>query len=355
MIPAAPAGNAPFALSVLDNAHTAVGQTVEDAFREVIELARLADRRGYERFWMSEHHAMPGAATSSPQLMVARLTGATERIRLGAGGVMLPNHAPLVIAEQFGMLDALAPGRIDLGLGRAPGTDHPTAAALRRHHAANEEFPEQVAELLGFLGDSFPAAHPYRDVHAVPGPWQAGENRVPRSATGPDVWILGSSPYSARLAGRLGRPYAFALQFGDADVLSAMRLYRESFRPSSELSQPYSLVSVGVVADDDVDEARRQARSSAMAMLRMFQRKPYSLLPTGEVEAYPATLQERQVLDAYTDRYVNGTAADVAGVIERLHAQAGIDEIMLVTVGNSRRAHTRTVELMADHYGLPAR
>lgn len=346
-------GTAPFALSVLDNAHTAVGQPVEDALRDVVELAQLADRRGYTRFWMSEHHAMPGAATSSPQLMVARLTAATERIRLGAGGIMLPNHAPLVIAEQFGMLDALAPGRIDLGLGRAPGTDHATAAALRRHHDANDAFPEQVDELLGFLGDDFPAGHPYRNVHAVPGPWQADENRVPRPATSPDVWILGSSPYSAKLAGELGRPYAFALQFGDADAVTAMRLYRESFRPSAALAEPYALVSVGVVADDDVDEARRQARTAAMAMLRMFTRKPYSLLPPDEVEAYDATPQEQQVLDAYTDRYLNGTPAEVATVLEQLHEQTGVDEVMLVTMGYARAAHTRTLELMADHYGLP--
>lgn len=354
MLTPRPRGTAPFALSVLDNAHTAIGQTAQDALRDVVELAQLADRRSYARFWMSEHHAMPGAATSSPQLMVARLTAATERIRLGAGGIMLPNHAPLVIAEQFGMLDALAPGRIDLGLGRAPGTDHATAAALRRHHGANDAFPEQVDELLGFLGDDFPAGHPYRNVHAVPGPWQADENRVPRPATSPSVWILGSSSYSARLAGALGRPYAFALQFGDADVVSAMRLYRESFRPSAALAEPYALVSVGVVADHDAEEARRQARSGAMAMLRMFQRKPYSLLPPDEVEAYDATLEERQVLDAYTDRFVNGSPAEIAAVLERLHALSGVDEVMLVTTGHARAAHARTVELMADHYGLPA-
>src|SRR5699024_2033091 len=139
--------------------HTAVGQTVEDALEHVIDLARIAESRGYHRFWMSEHHAMPAAATSSPQLMLGRLTAETSRIRLGAGGVMLPNHAPLIIAEEFAMLDALAPGRIDLGLGRAPGTDLPTAAALRRHHAANDSFPQQVDELFGFLADDFPAGH----------------------------------------------------------------------------------------------------------------------------------------------------------------------------------------------------
>ncbi|OKI77008.1 LLM class flavin-dependent oxidoreductase [Streptomyces sp. CB02414] len=355
MIPAPPSGTAPFALSVLDNAHTAVGQTVEEAFGEVIALAQLAERRGYHRFWMSEHHAMPGAATSSPQLMLARLTGETNRIRLGAGGIMLPNHAPLVIAEQFGMLEALAPGRIDLGLGRAPGTDLATAGALRRHHDANDGFPQQVLELLGFLGGDFAEGHPYRNVHAVPGPWQADENRVPRPETSPETWILGSSPYSARLAAELGRPYAFALQFGDADVASAMRLYRENFRPSKALAEPYTLVSVGVVAHDDPTEARRQAASSAMAMLRMFQRKPYSLLPPEEVEAYPAGLQEQQILETYTHRFLNGTGPEVAAALERLHARTGADEVMLVVMGHSRQAQARTVELIADHYALPSR
>ncbi|MGY2744634.1 LLM class flavin-dependent oxidoreductase [Arthrobacter sp. UYCu723] len=354
MMRTSPSGTAPFVLSVLDNAHTGVGQTVHEAFGEIITLAQLAERRGYHRFWMSEHHAMPGASTSSPQIMLARLTAATDRIRLGAGGVMLPNHAPLVIAEQFGMLDALAPGRIDLGLGRAPGTDLPTAAALRQHHDANDGFPQQVLELLGFLGDDFPVGHAYGNVHAVPGPWQAEQNRVERPETAPDVWILGSSPYSARLAGQLGRPYAFALQFGDADVETAMRLYRESFQPSAVLDEPYTLVSVSAVAHDDPDEAKRQAATSAMAMLRMFQRKPYSLLPPEEVEAYPATLQEQQILDSYTRRVLHGTGPEVAQGLEQLHAQTGVNEIMLVVTGHSRRAQARTVELIADHYALPA-
>ena len=348
-------GSAPFALSVLDNASTGVGQTAGQSLEEVIALARLADRRGFRRFWMSEHHAMPGAATSSPQLMLARLTAETRRIRLGAGGVMLPNHAPLVIAEQFGMLDALAPGRIDLGVGRAPGTDPATAAALRRHHEANDQFPQQVLELLGFLGDDFPEGHDYRNVHAVPGPWQADQNRVPRPETAPDMWILGSSPYSASLAGQLGRPYAFALQFGNADVDAAMRLYRESFRPSEVLAEPYSLVSVPVVADHDPVEARRQASTAAMAMLRMFVRKGYSLLPPEEVEAYQATPQEQAILDSYTQRFLNGTPEHVADSLDRLHARTGVDEVMLVVMGHSRLAQSRTVDLLADHYGLPTR
>lgn len=346
-------GTAPFVLSVLDNALTGVGVSAKESYDEIISLARLADRRGFQRFWMSEHHAMPGASIPSPQLMIARLTGETTRIRLGAGGIMLPNHVPLVIAEQIGMLESLAPGRIDLGLGRAPGTDGGTAAALRRHHAANDSFPEQAAELLGFLGNDFPEGHPYKAVPAVPGPWQAEQNRVPQPETAADIWILGSSPYSAQLAAQLGRPYAFALQFGSADIQTALRIYRENFRPSQFLAEPYSLVSVGVVADEDRVEARRQSASGAMAMLRMFQGKPYSLLHPDEVEAYQATFQERQIIEEYTDRNIHGTAAEVAEGLEKLQAQTSVNEVMLVVTGHSRRAQSRTVELIADHYGMP--
>lgn len=353
MITVPHSGTAPFTLSVLDNASTAVGQPVSEAFSDVIALSQLAEQRGYHRFWLSEHHAMPGAATSSPQLMLARLSAETSRIRLGAGGVMLPNHAPLIIAEQFGMLEALAPGRIDLGLGRAPGTDLPTASALRRHHEANDRFSQQVDELLRFMADDFPTGHPYRVVHAVPGPWQAAQNRLPAPQTSPQTWILGTSPYSARLAAQLGRPYAFALQFGDADIATAMRLYRENFQPSEILSEPHSLLSVGAVAHDDPLEARRQARTAAMAMLRMFQRKDYSLLPPEEVEAYPATAQEQQILDLYTDRFLNGTSAQVASALESLHDQTEVDEVMLVATGYSRQARVRTLELLADHYDMP--
>lgn len=348
-----PCGIAPFVLSVLDNAFTGVGHSVQDTYNEIIALAQLAERCGFQRFWMSEHHAMPGAAIPSPQLMVARLTGETKRIRLGAGGIMLPNHVPLVVAEQIGMLNALAPGRIDLGLGRAPGTDGFTAAALRREHAANVAFPEQVSELLGFLENDFPQNHRYHNIPAVPGPWQAEQNRVPHSQASADIWILGSSTYSAHLAARLGRPYAFALQFGGADVLGAMQIYRENFRPSRFLAQPYSLVSIGVIADEDPAEARRQSMSTAMAMLQMFQNKPFALLPPEEVEAFQANAQERRVIEEYIDRTLHGTATEVAEGLEAVHRQTGVDEIMLVVQGYSRCAQARTVELIADHYGLP--
>ncbi|WP_404287462.1 LLM class flavin-dependent oxidoreductase [Glutamicibacter arilaitensis] len=351
MHPAPKFGSAPFALNAHTGGSVGVGQTVQDGLASLIKLARKADELGYHRFWMSEHHAMPGLAVSSPPLMLSRLTAETERIRLGAGGVMLPNHAPLVIAEQFGTLDALAPGRIDLGLGRAPGTDHATAAALRRGEGANENFAQQVAELMGFMNDDFPAGHHYSTVHGVPGPWQAKENRVHPPQVAPELWMLGSSPYSAQLAAKLGRPYAFALQFGDADIDTAMRIYRDNFVPSEVLDAPYAMVSVSAVVNDDAAEAKRQTSSAAMAMLRMFKRESYKLLPPEEVAAFDGTLNERSIIDMYTERAFTGTAATVAGQLEKLQEQTGVDEIMLVIGTYSPEAEISTLELLAKHYG----
>lgn len=348
-----PSGTAPFTLSVLASGGTGVGTSAGQALASTISLARTADERGYHRFWMSEHHGMGATSVSSPPLMVARLIAETKRIRLGAGGMMLPNHAPLLIAEQFGMLEALAPNRIDLGLGRAPGTDGATAAALRRGANANEEFPQQVLELLDFLADTFPSGHPYQNIHAVPGPWQAAQNRVLAESSGPDIWMLGSSPYSAHLAAQLGRPYAFALQFGNADIDTALRIYRDTFRPSDVLAEPRILVSVPVAISDDNAVAKRQAATSAMAMLRMFKSEGYLLLPPDEVEAYPASTQERQIIDAYTSNSLHGTPAMVADLLESLHQRTGANEIMLVVGGHSSAVDECGIALIADHYNMP--
>ncbi|NMF32303.1 LLM class flavin-dependent oxidoreductase [Corynebacterium ammoniagenes] len=345
-------GTAPFTLSVLDNALTSVGETATEGLQGVIDLASAADKHGYHRFWLSEHHAMPAAATSSPQMMLSRLIPETTNIRLGAGGVMLPNHSSLMVAEQFGMLEALAPGRIDLGLGRAPGTDGATADALRRHQSANEHFPQQVLELLGFMQGNFPADHRYSNVHAVPGPWQAKLNRVPGSISLPETWILGSSNYSASLAGQLGRPYAFALQFGDSDVDSALELYRKSFRPSGIIDKPHTLVSVLATAADDAEEARRQALSNSMAMLQMFKREPFVFYSPEEIEQYNANPHERQVIESYVNKTYHGTPPQVAERLEQLHERTQADELMMVVSGYGRKSLNTTVELMAKHYGM---
>ncbi|MBM7767140.1 LLM class flavin-dependent oxidoreductase [Glutamicibacter nicotianae] len=348
--PAPRFGSAPFALSVHTGGGPGVGQTAQQGLNDTIGIAKAADQHGYHRFWMSEHHAMPALSVASPLLMMARLTADTQRIRLGAGGVMLPNHAPLVVAEQIGMLEALAPGRIDLGVGRGPGTDGATAAALRRGTGANETFDEQLAELVGFLNDDFPAGHPYSEVHAVPGPWQNEQNRLPAPETQTPLWILGSSPYSAQLAARLGRPYAFALQFGDADIDTALRIYRENFVPSAVLDRPYVLVSQSAIAAEDPEFARAEASTAAMAMLRMFKREPYALLSAQEVAEYPATLNERAILDMYTNRTLAGTPSQVAQRLEALQQRTGADELMMVTGSHTPGAAVQTVQLMARHY-----
>lgn len=350
MHPAQKFGSAPFALNAHTGGTVGVGRTAQQGLASLINLAHRADQLGYHRFWMSEHHAMPGLAVSSPPLMLARLTAETQRIRLGAGGVMLPNHAPLVVAEQFGTLEALAPGRIDLGLGRAPGTDHVTAAALRRGERANENFPQLVTELMGFLHDDFPAGHHFESVHAVPGPWQAKENRVQPPHVAPELWILGSSPYSAQLAAKLGRPYAFALQFGDADIHSAMRIYRENFEPSTVLDAPYSMVSVSTIVNDDRAEAKRQAMSMAMGMLRMFKRESFTIFSPAEVAAFDGTLNEQAIIEMYTNRTFSGTAATVATQLEQLQEQTGVDEITLVIGTHDPEAEVSTLELLAKHY-----
>lgn len=345
-------GSAPFALSVLDGGLTGVGSSARDVLDAVIAAARVADARGYHRFWMSEHHAMPGASIASPQLMAARLIGETQRIRLGAGGVMLPNHAPLVIAEHFGMLEALAPGRIDLGVGRAPGTDHTTAAALRRDESANAAFPQQVQELAAFLDDD-PASVGYPGVHAVPGRWQEAQNATGETPSAPEMWVLGSSLYSAHLAAALGRPYAFALQFGSPDAPEALEVYRQRFRPSPALNAPYALVSVGAIAEDGAARARAESTTAAMGMMRMFQGQTFALLPPDAVREHPASPAQRHFLDEWTDRTLHGTAADVARGLEDLHSATGADEVMLVVGSHDVHSRSTTLERIADHYGQP--
>src|SRR5579871_1340249 len=217
-------------LGVLDLAPVPDGSTVGGALRATIDLAKKTEDLGFTRFWVAEHHGMPGIASSSPPVLIGHIADATEAIRVGSGGVMLPNHTSLVVAEQFGMLEALHPGRIDLGIGRAPGTDQATAAALR--HRGPDEFPRQLTDLLGFFTGQWPTGHPLATVHAVPG-----------EGNGPDMWLLGSSGYSAQVAGTLGLPFAFAHHFMPANTLPALELYRESFRPSETLAEPYAMVA----------------------------------------------------------------------------------------------------------------
>ncbi|MFI2189347.1 LLM class flavin-dependent oxidoreductase [Streptomyces sioyaensis] len=362
-------GSAPVPLSVLDLVTVGAGHTASGAVRTAVELARTAERRGFHRYWVAEHHSMPGVASSSPAVLLAHLAAHTGRIRLGSGGVMLPNHAPLVIAEQFGTLEAMAPGRIDLGLGRAPGTDGATAAALRRgpHHEGavgspllersrelGDEFPQQLAELTRFLDDSFPDGHPYAGIHAVPGPVQATSPGGVQSAHRPPLWLLGSSGFSARLAGSLGLPFAFAHHFSAAHTLPALDLYRASFRPSEVLAEPYALIGVAALAAEEEQEARRQVMTGALSMVRLRTGRP-GLVPTPEeAEAHPFQEAERRFVDSWLGNVVHGTPDAVRQGLDDLAKRTGADELMITANAHGGAARLRSYELIADAYGLPA-
>ncbi|HET6856740.1 MAG TPA: LLM class flavin-dependent oxidoreductase [Streptomyces sp.] len=342
-------GSAPVPLSVLDLATVGSGTTATEALRTSVDIAKLAESRGFHRYWVAEHHSMPGVASSSPAVILSHLAAHTERIRLGSGGVMLPNHAPLVIAEQFGTLEAFAPGRIDLGLGRAPGTDGGTAAALRRNDRLREgadDFPQQLAELTRFLDDDFPDGHPYSRIHAVPGPVQGPKGR-------PSVWLLGSSGFSARLAGSLGLPFAFAHHFSAQNTIPALDLYRESFRPSAVLDAPYAVIGVSALATEDKKEARRQVLTGALSMLRLRTGNP-GLIPTPEeAEAYEFNAMERDFVDSWLGNVIHGTPDEVRTGLDDLTKRTGADELMITANAHGGAARLRSYELIADAYGLP--
>ncbi|WP_241562654.1 LLM class flavin-dependent oxidoreductase [Streptomyces hoynatensis] len=346
-------GRAPVPLSVLDLATVGVGFTASDALRTTVALARLAERLGYHRFWVAEHHSMPGVASSSPPVILGHLTAHTERIRLGSGGVMLPNHAPLVVAEQFGTLHALAPGRVDLGLGRAPGTDGATAAALRRGRTDGpDEFPQQVAELVRFMADDFPGAHPYSRIHAVPGPVQGKVPGGVQTADRPPVWLLGSSGFSAELAGRLGLPFAFAHHFSAANTVPALELYRHSFRPSEWLDAPYALIGVSAFAAEDEKEAHRQVLTGALSMVRLRTGNPGLVPSPEEAASYPFSPLETDVVDGWLANVVYGTPDAVREGLDALAARTGADELMITTNAHGPEARLHSYELIAGAYGI---
>ncbi|MFM9610991.1 LLM class flavin-dependent oxidoreductase [Streptomyces sp. V2] len=349
-------GEAPVPLSVLDLVTVGSGRTAGDALRTSVELAKYTERRGFHRYWVAEHHSMPGVASSSPAVILAHLAAHTGRIRLGSGGVMLPNHAPLVIAEQFGTLEALAPNRVDLGLGRAPGTDGATAAALRRTdrlHEGADDFPEQLAELTRFLDDDFPDGHPYSRIHAIPGPVQGSAPGGVQSPHRPPVWLLGSSGFSARLAGVLGLPFAFAHHFSAQNTVPALDLYRESFTPSAVLDAPYALIGVSVLATDDPAEARRQLLAAGLNMVRLRTGRPGLFPSPEEAEAHQLTDMEADFINSWNSNVIHGHADEVRTGLDDLQKRTGADELMLTSHAHRGELRVRSYELIADAYGLP--
>ncbi|SMD23793.1 LLM class flavin-dependent oxidoreductase [Kibdelosporangium aridum] len=318
--------------SVLDLATVGEGQTSAQALQASIELARRTEELGYHRFWVAEHHNMPGVASSAPPVLIAHVASATSRMRVGSGGVMLPNHAPLVVAEQFGMLEALHPGRIDLGLGRAPGTDPRTAHALRRSPAplSADDFPEQLSELISyFSGDA------------------TGITAVPAAGNKPPIWLLGSSGYSAQLSGMLGMPFAFAHHFSAQNTLPALALYRKHFQPSAMLDKPYAMVAASVICAETDEQAQYLAGPGALSFLRLRSGRPGLIATPEEAAAYPYTDVERLIVEDRLANQIIGSPATVERGIEKLLAETEADELMITTMVHSAADRVRSYELVA--------
>lgn len=347
-------GNAPVPLSILDVATTGKGYSAAEAIANSIALAKFADQRGFARYWVAEHHGMPAVSTSSPAMMLARLIGETKNIRLGSGGMMLPNFPPLVVAEQFGMLQAMASGRIDLGIGRAPGTNGLTASALRGNNLGAEDFPELLTELLHFLEDDFHDGHPFKNrVFAVPGPGQDRENDIARSFDSPSVWLLGSSGYSAQLAGKLGLPFAFAAQLAPENMLFAFDLYRKNFKPSKVLDKPHTIACFSVFAADTVEEAKIQTHAFAHSMLRMMKGQTYVIPSPEELKNYSYDNSERFILEGWNEKMIQGTADQVVSKLNEFQKTSGADELMIANLGHSLQGILHSAKLIADAYNMP--
>jgi luciferase family oxidoreductase group 1 len=326
----------PFVLSVLDQSPVSEGSTGADALRNSIDLARHTETLGYERYWIAEHHGTPMLASAAPEILIAEIAAATSRIRVGSGGVMLPHYSPLKVAEVFSMIAALHPGRIDLGIGRAPGTDPHTMFALQRdrRQAAPDDFPEQLAELLGLLEDDLPPDHPFARLTALPG----GPER-------PEVWLLGSSPQSAIWAAELGLPYSFA-DFINPRGAELAHLYRERFQPAARRDTPWVAAAVSTICAETDEEAQQLAASARMAIALLHSGR---LIPVPPVEKALAFFAEHDVPPTGR-RAVVGSPETVRSELERVARAYGADELMLVTITHDHDARRRSYELVAGAF-----
>jgi luciferase family oxidoreductase group 1 len=335
-------------LSVLDLCPVPTGELAAEALRRSVDLARHAEQWGYRRYWVAEHHNVPGIASSAPAVLIGQIASATSVIRVGSGGVMLPNHAPLTVAEQFGTLEAMHPGRIDLGVGRAPGTDRSTARALRRSAEAVPAagFARQVAELRGYF-----AGQPTSG-EAQPGDGVAGQIRaIPAEGNEPAVWLLGSTGFSAELAGQLGLPFAFAYHFSAANAGPALALYRRTFTPSAVLAEPYCLVSVSVLCADDAATARWLHGSARLSMLRLRTGRPSTLPSPEEAAAQAYSAAEQAVMAEATGSHLVGHPATVVRLLGDLVASTGADEVMVTTSTFAHADRLASYELLARAAG----
>jgi luciferase family oxidoreductase group 1 len=319
--------------SVLDLSPIASGSTAAESLRNTLEYAQHAERLGYQRFWMAEHHNMSGIASAATSIVIGHVAGGTQTIRVGSGGIMLPNHSPLVIAEQFGTLASLYPDRIDLGLGRAPGTDQTTLRALRRDASSAERFPQDVQELQRYFAD----ADPHASIRAVPG---AGLN-VP-------LWLLGSSTFSAQLAAMLGLPFAFAAHFAPSQLQNALTIYRSHFKPSQQLDQPYCIVAVNVFAATSDAEAQRQFTSHQQAFTNLVRGTPGQIpLPIDDINDYwsPAERVHAESMLRYS---AVGSPDTVADKLQNFITQTGVDELMVTGLFADHSARLESLALAAE-------
>ena len=332
-------------LSVLDLSPVSSGTTATQALHNTLDLARHAERLGYHRYWLAEHHNMPGLASSSPEILIGQVARETTRLRVGSGGIMLPNHAPLKVAESFHTLEALFPGRIDLGIGRAAGTDPRTALALRRGRdaAGADDLPAQLSDLFAFSQGGFPEGHPFRSVTAAP----VG---VPL----PPVWLLGSSDYSARLAGQLGLGFAFAHHINPYGAEEATAIYRENFTPSEHLPAPQTILTASVICAETEAQADALATSLDLAWLRLFAGRPGPFPSVEEAKAHPYTVAEQAHVQNNRSRLIFGDPEGVRAQLCRLAGGTGADEVMVTTMVHDHASRRRSYELLAGAFGLPA-
>ena len=326
------------ALSILDLSPVSEGSTGAQALRNSLDLARMADRLGFVRYWVAEHHNMPAIASSAPDIMIGQIAAATSHMRVGSGGVMLPNHAPLMVAERFKVLEALFPGRIDLGLGRAPGTDQVTSYALRRRQGISEEddFLDRFTELMALENRNLPAGHPFHNVRAMPS-----------DVALPPIYLLGSSDYSAQLAGQIGAAFAFAHHFATFPADEAMRIYRDSFRPSASHAKPYAILGTHVVCADTDAEADRLAATVDLNIVRRAKGEFLPLASPEDAQVFDYTPIDRARIAQNRTKLSVGSPATVKARLETLVASTKADEVMVTTMIYDHAARKRSYELLA--------
>jgi luciferase family oxidoreductase group 1 len=328
----------PYRLSVLDQSPIAEGSTAADALANTIDLARACDAFGYDRYWLAEHHASPGLAGAAPEALIGPVALATTRIRVGSGGIMLPHYSPFKVAETFALLNSLAPGRIDLGIGRAPGSDQRTAFAMQRDRSRrmpHDDFPNNLAEILAYYGDGLPADHPFAGLKdTLPGP-------------APEVWLLGSSQDSALWAAEAGLPYCIA-DFFNSDAVPLAETYRRHFRPSANHAAPYVMVATWTIAAAARAEAERLALPSAMLFAHLLRGELIAVPSVEKAEAWAA----HNIKPSRGRRRCIGTPSDVHAQLDMVAADYGADELMLVNILPDHAARVRSYELIAMEYGM---